>query len=239
MKLYRNILDWEWYPDINAMRLYTHLLLTTNYKEKEWKGRIINPGYVITSLRHLSMETGLTVPAVRSALEKLKNSKLISVETTNRYTEISIIGWNETQTESTQTANETQTNSTPDANKTQTERKQNATTKESKESKERKESKKARREKKLSYGTFGNVHLTKSEMEQLVQEFGDYEKRIENLSLYMESTGKTYKNHYATICRWANKDKKDNPFIELLEKEKINDIKTDSTAFRSDFTVLP
>ena len=34
------------------------------------------------------------------------------------------------------------------------------------------------------------------------------EARIENLSSYIESTGKSYKNHLATIRNWARKETK-------------------------------
>ena len=48
-------------------------------------------------------------------------------------------------------------------------------------------------------------------MEKLQAEFPtDWEERIENLSNYMESKGKTYKNHLATIRCWARRDEKKN-----------------------------
>ena len=44
-------------------------------------------------------------------------------------------------------------------------------------------------------------------MEKLKEEFPtDWEERIERLSYYMESKGKTYRNHLATIRNWARKD---------------------------------
>ena len=59
---------------------------------------------------------------------------------------------------------------------------------------------------KKAYDELNNVMLTFEEYQKL-------EKRnllylIENLSFYIASTGKKYKSHYATICQWANKDKK-------------------------------
>ena len=54
------------------------------------------------------------------------------------------------------------------------------------------------------YGEYNNVLLSDEEMEKLKSEFpNDYQKRIENLSGYMESKGKSYKNHLATIRNWA------------------------------------
>ena len=58
------------------------------------------------------------------------------------------------------------------------------------------------------HGAYKNVLLTDDEYEKLKKEFSDYEQRIERLSEYMASTGKTYKSHLATIRSWARRDKK-------------------------------
>lgn len=64
------------------------------------------------------------------------------------------------------------------------------------------------RETRHKYGEYENVLLTDSDLEKLKEEFpNDWEERIERLSYYMESKGKTYKNHLATIRNWARKDR--------------------------------
>ena len=58
------------------------------------------------------------------------------------------------------------------------------------------------------YGIYKNVFLTDEDMEKLKTEFpDDWQNRIERLSEYIASSGKTYKNHLATIRGWAKKDK--------------------------------
>ena len=58
------------------------------------------------------------------------------------------------------------------------------------------------------YGIYKNVLLTDEDMEKLKSEFpDDWQNRIERLSDYIASSGKTYKNHLATIRVWAKKDK--------------------------------
>lgn len=58
------------------------------------------------------------------------------------------------------------------------------------------------------YGSYKNVFLTDEDYGKLQQEFPhDYTARIERLSEYMASTGKSYKNHLATIRNWAKRDK--------------------------------
>lgn len=56
------------------------------------------------------------------------------------------------------------------------------------------------------YGYYNNVLFTDADLEKLKTEFPDWEQRIERLSEYIASTGKSYKNHLATIRAWARKD---------------------------------
>lgn len=68
--------------------------------------------------------------------------------------------------------------------------------------------KESKRETRHKYGEYQNVLLSDSDMEKLKTEFPtDWEEKIENLSSYMESHGKSYKNHLATIRNWARKDR--------------------------------
>lgn len=59
---------------------------------------------------------------------------------------------------------------------------------------------------KHKYGEYNNVLLTDDELDKLKSEFPDWAERIERLSSYVASTGKSYKSHYATIRNWARKD---------------------------------
>ena len=76
--------------------------------------------------------------------------------------------------------------------------------------------------KKNKYGEFNNVLLTKQELEKLKEKYpNDYLQRIERVSDYVASTGKSYKSHYATIISWARnenkKTKQDGRLNNLLE----------------------
>lgn len=57
------------------------------------------------------------------------------------------------------------------------------------------------------YGPYKNVLLSDSDLEKLKAEFADYGERIDRLSEYMASSGKTYRSHLATIRNWAKRDK--------------------------------
>lgn len=64
-----------------------------------------------------------------------------------------------------------------------------------------------KKESRTMYGEYKNVALSNEELEKLKTEFpNDWQKRIEAVSAYCESTGKKYKNYLATIRTWARRD---------------------------------
>lgn len=61
---------------------------------------------------------------------------------------------------------------------------------------------------KHKYGEYQNVFFTDEQYEKLKIEFpNDYNNRIEKLDLYIQSTGKKYKDCLATIRNWARNEK--------------------------------
>ena len=58
------------------------------------------------------------------------------------------------------------------------------------------------------YGEYKNVSLTDEEYGKLKDKMqGHRDKMIEKLSTYMQSTGRNYKDHYATLVHWYEQDK--------------------------------
>ena len=86
---------------------------------------------------------------------------------------------------------------------------------------------------KHKYGEYKNVLLTDEELEKLKAEYHDWEDRIERLSSYVASTGKSYKSHYATIRNWARKDattgRKEIVPDWMKKKQGFNDFKQSTT----------
>ena len=76
-----------------------------------------------------------------------------------------------------------------------------------------------------TYGEFGNVKMTTSEFEKLVQAEGAERANalIEELSSYLASSGKRYKSHYATLLNWGRrKEKEETPKQKFLTTEEIS-----------------
>lgn len=64
------------------------------------------------------------------------------------------------------------------------------------------------------HGEFKNVMLTDDEYARWIMSGSDADALVEELSSYLASSGKRYKNHYATLLNWRRrktKDKKDAP----------------------------
>lgn len=98
IKLYRRLLKWEWYSEINTKVLFLHILLKANFEDTRYKGRIIERGSFATSLPRLSAETGLTIDEVRTALRHLKSTNEVTMQTTNRESIIKVLNYNVYQT---------------------------------------------------------------------------------------------------------------------------------------------
>lgn len=90
ISIHRKFKDWQWYKNTNVKTLFLHLLLKVNFKDNYWKDVLVKRGQTATSIEHLADETGLTVQQTRTALSKLKSTREITIETTSKYSLITI-----------------------------------------------------------------------------------------------------------------------------------------------------
>ena len=86
IKLSRKILEWDWYTDLNTCRLFIHMILKANWKEGNFRGKVIPRGSFVSSIGKLSEETGLTQDEVRTAVKHLISTKEITKQSTNKFT---------------------------------------------------------------------------------------------------------------------------------------------------------
>lgn len=97
IKLHRSIMDWEWYKDSAAFHLFLHLLIEANHDDQEWFGSVIKRGQLVTSIRSLSRDTGISEKVIRNRLTRFENTGEISRRTTNKNTIISIVNYHRYQ----------------------------------------------------------------------------------------------------------------------------------------------
>lgn len=118
ISLHRKFLEWQWYKNQNVKILFLHLLLKANYKDNLWQDIVIKRGQLITSIKNLAKETGLTEQQTKTALSKLKSTNEITIKTTNKYSIVTIVKYNLYQNNNkeitnkltSKTTNEQQTN---------------------------------------------------------------------------------------------------------------------------------
>jgi len=106
IKLHRQILEWEWYSDNNCFRVFLHLLLKANHKEKRFKGIELKVGSIVTSRDLLARETGLSSQQVRTALNKLISTNEITSVTSSQGTILQIVSYEKYQIATNEITNE-------------------------------------------------------------------------------------------------------------------------------------
>lgn len=99
IKLHRKFTEWGWYQNLQVKSLFLHLLLIANHKDGEWQGIPIKRGQLITGRKKLAKQTGLSEQVVRSTIIKLKSTNEIRVESTSKYSLITLINYNSYQTD--------------------------------------------------------------------------------------------------------------------------------------------
>ena len=59
----------------------------------------------------------------------------------------------------------------------------------------------------LTFGEYRNVFLTEKDYKRLKADFSELDSLIEQLSAYIQSTGRKYADHAATLRIWAKRQK--------------------------------
>ena len=120
IKLHRSLLDWEWYDDINVMRVFLHCLLMANHKDKKYRGAVVERGSFLTGRDTLASQTGLTVQQIRTSLNKLKSTNELTIKSSKQGTVIQVVSYDKYQ----EVTNESTTHQ-PDSNQIVTTNKKN------------------------------------------------------------------------------------------------------------------
>ena len=97
IKIHRQVLDWEWYDDSIVVRVFFHLLLKANYKDKKYRGESLPAGTVLTGRDLLSKELNISVRQVRTALEKLEYTNEVTIKTSTKGTRIQLVNYSKYQ----------------------------------------------------------------------------------------------------------------------------------------------
>lgn len=94
LKLYRSIIDWEWFKNQNTLQVFLFLLIKANVTDCAFEGITIKRGEVATSYESIAKATGLSVKSTRTAINHLKRTGELASKTYPKFTVYSIQKYN-------------------------------------------------------------------------------------------------------------------------------------------------
>lgn len=219
IKLDRNIRNWGWYQNANTFRVFIHCLLCANVTKGFFEGVQINRGEFATSYEKIARTLNLTVSEVRTAINHLKSTGEIATKIYSKFQVISILNYSFYQDKSTGKSTPTQQAVNIQLAVTS---QQYKNIKNNKNIENGEEARACATPSKHTCGKFQNVLLTEEQERDLRQRFpNDHTAKIDRLSEYMHQTGKTYKDHYEIILKWAKEDGEKQSSFNLDEFVKL------------------
>lgn len=206
---------WDYDEPFTKRDAWIDLLLLANHRDKDTifdgKRITIKRGQYLTSVRKLSKEWQWGKNKTLAYLRLLEDCEMITRDADSRRTLITIVNYDIYQNEDIK--QRTVTGQSEDSEGTVTGHRQATNNKDNNVNNENNKKDRAKPVR-HKYGQYKNVLLSDQDMEKLKTEFpNDYQERIERVSEYCKSSGKSYSDYLATIRSWARKENKNNGHI--------------------------
>ena len=204
IKLNRQILDhWLWDDKpYSKGQAWIDMLMLANHEDHQdiFRGNIVDRkrGVLYWSMEKLAIRWGWDRRKVSRFLMALEVAGMVVCEVSKRSTTVTIVNYDKFQGNGTSNGT---SNSSSDGTSDGTRIKN--------EKNDKNEKNNIYIPVRHRHGEYRNVLLSAEDFEKLKTQFpDDYQDRIEELSAYMKSTGKTYKDHLATIRNWDRMEKR-------------------------------
>lgn len=97
IKIDRKIIKWQWFSDPVMLQVFIYLLVKANIEDRKWEGIIIKRGQLISGRLKLALALNLSEMKIRTCLSRLKSTNEITIQTTNRYSIITICKYDDYQ----------------------------------------------------------------------------------------------------------------------------------------------
>jgi hypothetical protein len=97
IKFYRKMLEWGWFKSSETYHAFGYLLLKANHKKTIFMQHIIERGQLVFGRKQASYDTGISEQSWRTCLERLKSTSEIAIKSTNKFSIITIINFNNYQ----------------------------------------------------------------------------------------------------------------------------------------------
>lgn len=97
VKIYRSLLNWEWYDDVVTKTVFLHLLLTVSIDDQKWHGIVVKRGSRVSSYAKLAEETKLSIQQIRTAISHLESTGELTRSKHAKFTVFAINNYDEYQ----------------------------------------------------------------------------------------------------------------------------------------------
>lgn len=97
IKIFRELLQWEWFQKAEMVQLFIYLLLKANCVDKQWQGITIKRGQLATSNATMRQDLRLSEQQIRTCIKRLISTGEITYKSTNRYVVITICNYEKYQ----------------------------------------------------------------------------------------------------------------------------------------------
>lgn len=132
IKIFRQMTEWRWWGNCNAMAMWLYILMNANWKDGYWQGIEIKRGEFVTSKSRIAEDLRLNRRTVTRWLNVFESDGQIAVTCTTQYTKITVLKYDFFQGQELSSAQRT---TQPDAQPTAQPTAHNRRKKEEKESK--------------------------------------------------------------------------------------------------------
>jgi len=79
------------------VHFFIHLLLTANFVKGKFQGVDVERGQLVTGIKKLNADTGISEQSIRTCIKRLKLTGEITTKSTNEFTVITIVKYNDYQ----------------------------------------------------------------------------------------------------------------------------------------------
>lgn len=97
IKIFRELLQWEWFQKAEMVQLFIYLLLKASCTDKQWQGITVKRGQLVTSNATMRQDLRLSEQQIRTCIKRLISTGEITYKSTNRYVVITICNYDKYQ----------------------------------------------------------------------------------------------------------------------------------------------
>ena len=93
VKVPNDLTKWAWYDDNNTLAVYVRVLLGAVWKDRIYQNVQLKRGQIATTIPQIAQQSKLTVQQKRTIINRLKSTGKITVETTPKFSVITLIDY--------------------------------------------------------------------------------------------------------------------------------------------------